>query len=324
MSEFRVEVVRIGPVEKHPNADSLSITRVFDYPVILRTGDFKEGDRAVYVPIDAVVPADDARFAFLDGHVRIRAKRLRGIFSMGLLVAADAAWEVGSDIASAMRIVKYEPPEPLMMGGDTEKCPFPFPTYTDVEGFRRWPDVLRDGEEVVVTEKIHGANSRYAWVDGRLWCGSRTSVKKADPASLWWKAAEKNGLPEKVRALEGLAVYGEVFGQVQDLKYGAGKSEFFFRAFDMLDLKTGAYLDWDATAVRARAVGLPLVPLLHRGPWSRDLLTLATGKSELAAHMREGCVIHPVRERFDERVGRVILKMIGEEYLLRKGGTEFH
>jgi len=55
-----------------------------------------------------------------------------------------------------------------------------------------------------------------------------------------------------------------------------------------------------------------------------ELLRLSGGKSELAEHMREGCVIHPVRERFDERLGRVIVKMVGEDYLLRKGGTEFH
>lgn len=29
MSEFHVEVVRVGKVEKHPNADSLSITKVY-------------------------------------------------------------------------------------------------------------------------------------------------------------------------------------------------------------------------------------------------------------------------------------------------------
>lgn len=38
MSEFKVEVVKVGPVEKHPNADSLGITKVYDYPVIVKKG----------------------------------------------------------------------------------------------------------------------------------------------------------------------------------------------------------------------------------------------------------------------------------------------
>lgn len=83
MSEFQVRVVQVGAIEKHPNADALSMTVVDGYPVLLRTGDFREGDRAVYVPIDAVVPADDHRWVFLGEHRRVRAKRLRGIFSIG-------------------------------------------------------------------------------------------------------------------------------------------------------------------------------------------------------------------------------------------------
>jgi hypothetical protein len=47
MSEFIVTVVRVGPIEKHPNADMLSITKVFDYPVVIRTGEFRAGDLEV-------------------------------------------------------------------------------------------------------------------------------------------------------------------------------------------------------------------------------------------------------------------------------------
>lgn len=67
-SEHRVEVVRLGPITKHPDADTLSITTVLGgYPVILRTGEYKEGDLAVYVPIDSVVPENDPRWEFLGG-----------------------------------------------------------------------------------------------------------------------------------------------------------------------------------------------------------------------------------------------------------------
>ncbi|RYE90041.1 MAG: RNA ligase, partial [Myxococcales bacterium] len=88
MSEFHVRVVRVGPIVKHPQADNLSIAQVFGYPVIIRTGEYAEGDRAVYVPVDSVVPEGDPRWAFLGEHRRIRAKKLRGVFSMGLLTAA--------------------------------------------------------------------------------------------------------------------------------------------------------------------------------------------------------------------------------------------
>ncbi len=67
------------------------------------------------------------------------------------------------------------------------------------------------------------------------------------------------------------------------------------------------------------------VPLLHEGEWNRDLLRFAEGRDTVSStHIREGIVIRPEREGFDEKLGRRILKYISDEYFLRKGGTEYH
>ena len=93
MTEFKLEAVKIGKIDQLQNSDSLSITNIHNgYPVIFKTGDFHEGDVACYVPVDALVPVDRPEFAFLDAgkgrkFERIRARRLRGTFSMGLLGA---------------------------------------------------------------------------------------------------------------------------------------------------------------------------------------------------------------------------------------------
>lgn len=117
MTEFHVEVVRLADVRKHPNADTLSIATIHDaYPVIFKTGEFKEGDLVVYVPVDSVVP-DTPEWAWLAPGAalrpkdrRIKAKRLRGVFSMGLITNAPEGAQEGQDVAQAMGIVKYEPP----------------------------------------------------------------------------------------------------------------------------------------------------------------------------------------------------------------------
>lgn len=323
MTEFRIEVVRVGSITKHPNADTLGLTRVYDYPTTVKLGDFQEGDKAVYLPIDSVVDPNRPLFKFLEGHPRIKARKYRGIFSMGVLVHADPAWEIGRNVQEELGIVKWEPPE-FTIGGDNEHCPFEFPHYTDIEGYRRWPDLLQEGEEVVITEKIHGCNARYAFHQDRMWAGSRTSIKKPDQdvmyQNLFWKAANQNKLEEKLREITGIGVYGEVFGSNQDLKYDMPGGHHGFRVFDMVKLETGAFLDWDQVVEISGKVGFTMVPVLYRGPWSKDLLKLANGNSTFAKNVREGCVIHPVKERVAEYGGaiqRVILKMIGEEYLLR-------
>lgn len=323
MSEFKVTVVEVGDVQKHPNADSLSVARVFDYPVVIRTGEFSRGDRAVYIPVDSLVPTDRAPFEFLayPGRTRerIKAKKLRGVFSMGLLVRASTEWPVGFDACEALGVAKYEPAEHANMCGEDEPDPGFLPVYTDIEGLRRWTSALSAGEEVVLTEKVHGANGRFLFHEGRLWVGSHTRIKREDPKNLWWGVAIREGLAAKLMAHPGVAVYGEVYGQVQDLKYGVPNGARLV-LFDAFSLELGRYLDHDDFTALAAGIGLPTVPTLYRGPWSDSLRSLAEGVSTVpgASNVREGFVAKPVRERWDDHNGRVIVKLHGEGYLTRK------
>lgn len=331
MSEFHVQVVEIGKFGKHPNADSLSIIQVMgSYPCIFRTGDFQTGDKAVYIPVDAMVPAKDPRFSFLTEDemkewVRVKAKKLRGIFSMGLLIKADPSWEVGTNVQELLGIRKYEPPEEgAHTGGENEKDPGFLPSYTDIEGLRKYKHLLVPGEEVVLTEKIHGANARFVYRDGRLWCGSHHQIKKEDQANLWWRAAKRYDLANKLQYVwtEGIVLYGEVYGQVQDLKYGAAPNELWLAFFDAYRPEIGRYMDFEDFKRMLEQLDLPMVPVLYKGPWSEELMQESNGKTTVpmanAKHCREGFVVRPTTERWDNHVGRVILKMPGEDYLLRK------
>lgn len=325
MSEFHVDVVRLGEVLPHPNADLLEITNVHGgYPCIIRKGDFKPGDLAVYVPIDTTLP-DIECFSFLADRDRkhLRAKKLRGIFSMGLIIPPPEGVSEGDDVAELLGVTKWEAgDDPNVTGGECEPPPqgWHFPHYTDLDALRRRKWLLVPGEEVVITEKIHGANARYVHDGERLWVGSRKQIKVEDPASIWWKAAAQCDLAEKLAQAPMHVFFGEVFGQVQDLKYGVNGVA--FRCFDVFDVSAGRYLDHDEARFLADDLGIEWVPLLYRGPWEPENVdTWCEGFSAIegANHVREGFVVKPVRERYDERVGRVILKMHGQGYLLRKG-----
>lgn len=336
----------------HPNADTLNITKVFDYQVITKKDGFKEGDLVVYVPIDAVVPDTDEWYflcpldsagapRFPMGQVPekyrvIEAKKLRGIFSQGILSPlpsdfADDTWNVGDDLTTIMGITKYEPPAPLTTGGDNEAPPqgWVIPVYTDIEGMRRYPHIIQEGEQVVITEKIHGANARYVHDGERLWVGSHTGIKKEDTKSVWWQVAKSLDLENKLSAFPFLVFFGEVYGQVQDLKYGVNVGA-KFRAFDVYDAKAQRYLDHHTAIDHAIAAGIPWVPTYYTGPWSAELNGWCEGKTlvfdspeqhvkhVVADHVREGFVVKPTKERWNEEIGRVILKRHGEGYLLRK------
>ena len=162
---------------------------------------------------------------------------------------------------------------------------------------------------------IHNCNARFVCIDEKMFVGSRKHWKKEDPKNLWWKAIAQNPEIETwCQANPGLALYGEVYGQVQNLKYGTQPGEIRFAAFDIL--RGTQWLDFD----EAREIGnsLPWVPLVYRGVFDKDkTLAFAEGDSLIpfAQNIREGVVIKPAYERTDANLGRVQLKVVSSRYL---------
>ncbi len=142
----KVEVVRVK-LDPHPNADTLSVVQVHNFTCCVRTADWQDGDLAAYIQPDSIVDTSRPEFTFLEGHERIRVKKLRGIVSMGLLVKAPEGVNVGDDAAEALGVTHYEPPLPLSAGGDVEAPPpgLYAPTY-DVESMYRFAHLFVEGK----------------------------------------------------------------------------------------------------------------------------------------------------------------------------------
>lgn len=332
MSTHKVEVVRLGPIEKHPNADSLGIVKIWGYTAIVRLGQFNEGDLAVYVEPDYVVPVDRPEFAFLGSpkHGRIRCKKLRGVWSQGLVIAAPEGAQEGDDVMELLGIERYVPKP---SGGKGWKYDGPkgcvstsidapqllrhLPKY-DLENVRKFHRTFVPGEQVYVSEKIHGANSRFAFVDDRMWYGSRTQWKKTDVRS-WWSLAieECPWIEEWCRSNPGFILYGEVYG-VQDLRYGLPNDKVSFRAFDIMKP--------DFTFLDAQDFIKELDEDKRCPGWIQafDFEELEE-KSRMDSilcpgQIAEGIVIKPLMERTDPKLGRVALKLVSDRYLERAKG----
>lgn len=318
-STHRVEVVPVE-LQPHPNADTLSIVHVFGYQACVRTADWQGVSIGAYIPPDSICP-DTPDFAFLGDHRRIKVKRLRGEISQGLLVPAPAGAQVGDDVAEILGVTHYEPPMPVSTGGEVERPPSGYRPAYDLESARRYGAVVFEpGEPLFVTEKIHGANGRFCWTeDGAFHCGSRTEWKRESEDLIWWRALHANSaLKEFLTQNPDITVYGEVYGQVQDLKYGAKRGEIRLAVFDLL--LRGRWLD--PLEARDFAPMLPWVPTIAENfPFDLDgVFQLAEGPSLVpgADHCREGCVAKPIHERTHPAVGRVCLKVVGNDYLMRK------
>lgn len=324
MSKFTVEVVPLD-LEPHPNATALSVLRHKGYTLVCKTADFEGSALAAFVPVDAVVP-DTEEWRFVGSDRRVKPAKLRGVVSMGVLKPGKdfPHWKAGDDVAAELGITKWEPPPMPEAGGQDLPEPAAFHRYTDIERLQSHPYLLRPGEQVVVTEKLHGSNVRYGVVGGEFMVGSHAKRKAPNPDSIFWKPAIKHEVEAKLRAWQAVhapgsdvLLHGEVVG-VQDTRYGATSGSPGLRLFDLS--VNGQYLDHQAAVVAIDEMGLPRVPVVHIGEFDYEFVVgQAEGQSTIADHVREGVVVKPLAERWDENVGRVILKAIGIGFRTRKG-----
>lgn len=359
--KFECPLVVIDKIEKLPNSDTLSVTTVFgEIPVIIRTGQLVEGSMAVYIPEEAMVPMTKPQFQGLgiktDKEIyRVKAVRLRGTYSEGLLVPLDHhryPHKEGDCMAAEWGITHYVEPETNSglngKQGTQRAKDLPWAPKYSVESILKNRDAIPEGEMVQVTEKLHGCNGRYVY-DGVLHVGSHNVWKKpiikgsniklkqfankmaslfgfSKPFDLtpvnddvWWSAAKELGLADKLKNYPKYVFYGEIYGKVQDLKYGVDGVK--FRVFDIYNANTKEWESPQTVEYLCSLLDLPVVPVLYSGPYHKDTVdVMRSGKSILhSGTIREGIVI----KLLDNKGRNSALKYVSEEYKLRKSGTEF-
>jgi RNA ligase (TIGR02306 family) len=352
-TEFTAEVVRVTQVLPHPGADRLEIARFelhgaseSGYEVVIQKGSAKVGDLKAYFSVDCILPLAHPEFAFLasrlDGagktHYKLRAARLRGVFSQGLLVDAPDTHAFGDRVDETFGVTYYRDPEPATKNGPTAKSSTPrkqpFPIY-GVDSLKKVPRLFNEGEPVLITEKIHGTNFRFGHVRRRFlgipigWkfvVGSHRVVKDASAGrgfygeDLWTQAAERMDLARKTKDYPGHTFYGELYGytysgqRIQDLTYGRVPNDGpGLAVFDVL-APGGRWLGPLGRAVVCTDCDLPEVPYVAGTNRADVAKELAEGKSLLAPNqIREGVVVESVEGP------RRKAKYVGQGYLMREG-----
>lgn len=388
MSTFEVKVVKIDSIEEIPGADAIELARIADYRSVIRKGDYKAGDLAVYIPEASVIPECVLKVMGLEGKLagsgknRVKAIKLRGCLSQGILYHVDhnndgqhyisapsavenGAWDFedgvgymlnvkeGDNIAEQLGIKKYEPTIPTCMAGEVCNLGMEHVLKYDIENLKKYPNIFEEGEEVSVTEKLHGTFCQIGYVpdiqhkdlfqNGDIFVCS----KGLGAQGLVFKNNEKNVGNVYVKTLHNLLtvanitevflsqndnmyIMGEIYGKgVQDLTYGLETPQ--FRVFDIYFGKPGLgrFLNPDEMRIMAKKFNLQTVTELYAGPYDRVKIdSLANGKTITGngTNVLEGVVIKPIHERRNDDIGRVFLKHISEQYLLRKNenATEFN
>jgi len=211
---------------------------------------------------------------------RVRTVKLRGVYSECLLIPLKHIpfmenYYDGKDMMNAMDITKYEPPVKQVQLSNGKKIRYQdnpnFHVYYKFPNLKNVAGLFTEEDDVQITRKMHGTNSRYGivrknklsffdkvkkffrvadkWIGYEYVYGSHNVEKGSDSqgfysTDVWRTAAEQYGIKEKlwnyVRQNEtpesiggGLVIYGEIYGAGIQKNYEYGLKNTEFVGFDV-------------------------------------------------------------------------------------------
>lgn len=349
-SSLIVKCAPIKAVREHPNADKLVIVDIMGWQVVTaKDTNPQVGDLRVFIPPDAVLSDELAKELEVEKYLkkgnRVGQVKLRQQMSFGIAAVNKWGFQIGEEVSEKLGITKWEPPL-LPNSGDQERDHPLFSNYSRIENWRNFPDVFTEENFVVITEKIHGTNSKIGLIredDGTIteMIGSHNTRRKIvdpDDESTCKKMSLYQYPLKVVRPMldavlvemnaRVVIVYGEIFGRVQDLKYGR-PNDLAYRAFDLY--VDGKPLDWDTAEEWFSSFEVDHVPVVYCGPYSELAVKDFANQNTLlmppqSAHMSEGVIIRPQEETTHPELGRLILKYKSDAYedrFAKQKGTEF-
>lgn len=292
----------IFAVEHHNNADLLDVVTVKGYKAIVKRDQWKVGDLCVFIEPDSVLPDAPWSAFYRAKSNRVKAIRLRGVWSFGIVespsILGDVAmmeinqWAIraGIDVTEHLGVTKYEAPMPQDLNASG---PYGFGIPKTDE--TRWQSIddLPFGELCDVTLKIDGQSfSALATVNTLaqrmpMWgadgdtvqieasaIGGRSFLYKLDCENHYTRNAKAHDVLPKLEAFcrernVSLCIHGE--------SYGSGIQKSSVNPHSKLPLGLAFYSTWLIDERRyankgdplyihtiAPLMGLPTVPVIER------------------------------------------------------------
>jgi RNA ligase (TIGR02306 family) len=338
MSERQLATIRkIAALEPIEGADAIEVAVVDGWKVVVKKGEFTEGQLAVYFEIDSWMPTELAPFlskgkeprAFegIRGE-RLRTVKLRGQISQGLLLpleptCANIESELfeGLDVSVPLNINKWERPMNAQLAGMARGN---FPALVPKTDQARIQNLTRNFEKLQedtwsITEKLDGSSCTfYLDLFGEFHVCSRNLDLKQTEGNTFWQLALQLDIEGIMRrhSLSGMAIQGEMIGEgIQGNQY---RTRLDFYVYDMYNTSTGEYILPIQLESACKRLGLKHVPILVsntdiKQQTIQSIIEYAEGKSQLNGSEREGVVFK------SNTVHDLSFKAISNKWLLKGG-----
>lgn len=280
-------VEKILEVENHSGADLLELVTVIGCKSIVPKGKHKAGDDVVFIWPDSILPNVEWAAPFNKKSSRVRAIKIRGEYSMGIVMFPHEVGYTGPieeelEISEALGVTKYDPPPPKNLAAKSNLLPYGiFKTdESNYNGLRKLPW----GEEVLVTRKRDGSSTTffYELEDDNFGVTSRSLELKPDCSNEFTENIKKYNIDVKLKEYcqkhgVSIAIRGETFGTGMN-SHGANtdaKLPRQFEVFNVLNLNTLTYFrpGEDHHFLKfCEETGIPHVPVYEVAPLTKELV----------------------------------------------------
>ena len=309
---YATRIYEIKPIE---GADNIELIVAGGWQCISQKGEYKVGDRVVIATTDAVIPealSDEMGVTnYLRKGGRVRTIKLRGVYSECLIIryGYTSILKEGEDLMDELKIYKYEPPVKMVQLAGGRKVKYKdnpnFHVYYKFPNLKNVPNLFNENDEVEITRKIHGTNTRYGivkknklslwdkvkkffgneWVEYEFVYGSHNVEKGSDSqgfydTDVWKTIADRYDIKDNLWAHvktwyapeligTGFIIYGEIYGKGIQKNYEYGLDDIKFAGFDVeINGKYESVYRSDTTFAHLK---LDYVPILYRGFWSQEV-----------------------------------------------------
>lgn len=355
MADWQVSIEEIE-VFPHPDADRLEVARVGMFPlVVAKDNGYKSGQLVCLAPKRTIIPEDlrdnfrntDTGESYLKHGTTVKSARLRGVLSEGVTIPLDYVTKklrdnditgefpelqhkdirdlIGVDISGLLGMTEHLPDVKVVFGGDLNSIRAPSYSRHDVEGVHIFANEFEEGEEVVVTEKLHGSQVNVIiHEDGFVELSSKGMIGQGavlaeTETNVYWRAVRNSGILDTVmRIFPGkfVQIMGEVLPVQKGFNYGLSTPtlKVFRLEIDGVRISTGFVMDIEAFEGFRKF----WVPVLYRGMFNlEDIKRVCKGLETVSGkglHIKEGGVIEPYAARNAKRGWPLYLKVINPKY----------
>jgi RNA ligase (TIGR02306 family) len=312
-------IAKINEIKKIEGADNIELSIVGGWNCIVKKGAYKVGDLVGCATTDAVIPQElsDAMNVtnYLRKGQRVRTVKLKGVYSECLIIGNEflpiGYNSEGKDLMESLGIYKFEPPVKNIQLASGKKIRYSenpnFHVYYKFPNIKNVIGIFTEEDDVQITRKIHGTNTRYGivkknklsfidkvkkffrisdkWIDYEFVVGSHNVEKGSDSqgfydTNVWYNVRDKYAIKEQLWSFfkaykeidgfeTGVTIYGEIYGAGIQKNYEYGLKDIQYVGFDVSI--NGKYVSQTECELIHKILNLPHVEILYTGKWSQEI-----------------------------------------------------